>query len=114
MHKCTHSAAGGTIHRLKPGFAIVLLRSRKLIALPSLGPQTFFFSDRARQASLPPSLLIAQCGWAFIESIKEFLSFDRNFISRNSEHLCWLRTAVQQIFPKFQKRTPKIRGHSST
>src|SRR5262245_54507434 len=28
MHKCTHSAAGGTIQRLKPGFATVCSRSR--------------------------------------------------------------------------------------
>ncbi len=41
MHKCTHSAAGGTIHRLKPGLAIVWLRSRnesKLIARSSMVP----------------------------------------------------------------------------
>jgi hypothetical protein len=29
MHKCTHNAAGGTIHRLNPGLAIVRLRARK-------------------------------------------------------------------------------------
>src|SRR5689334_15663645 len=29
MHRCTQSAAGGTIHRLKPGFATVRLLSRK-------------------------------------------------------------------------------------
>src|ERR1700751_447275 len=29
IHRCTQSAAGGTIQRLKPGFAIVWLRSRK-------------------------------------------------------------------------------------
>jgi len=23
MHKCTHKAAGGTIHRLKPGLAMI-------------------------------------------------------------------------------------------
>ena len=28
MHRCTHSAAGGTIHRLKPGLATVCSRSR--------------------------------------------------------------------------------------
>ena len=41
MHRCTHSAAGGTIHRLKPGLATVWLRSRnesKLIARSSLVP----------------------------------------------------------------------------
>src|SRR5215472_8460511 len=33
MHRCTHSAAGGTIQRLYPGLAIVRLRSRKLISV---------------------------------------------------------------------------------
>src|SRR5215469_16153461 len=32
MHRCTHKAAGGTIHRLKPGPATVWLRSRNDIA----------------------------------------------------------------------------------
>src|SRR4051794_11882106 len=34
MHKCTHNAAGGTIQRLKPGFAIVRTRSRKPVVPP--------------------------------------------------------------------------------
>jgi hypothetical protein len=34
MHKWTHSAAGGTIQRLNPGFATVRLLSRKLKSPP--------------------------------------------------------------------------------
>src|SRR5581483_3953012 len=55
MHRCTQSAAGGTIHRLKPGPATVWLRSRKPIALSSLGrifvaddPRTLFAPRRVR------------------------------------------------------------------
>ena len=38
MHKCTHSAAGGTIQRLNPGFATVRLLSRKLKSPPDAAP----------------------------------------------------------------------------
>ena len=52
MHRCTHNAAGGTIHRLKPGLATVCSRLRndnKAIVqfLPSNSPNCLLFWVRS-------------------------------------------------------------------
>src|ERR1700734_2909424 len=61
MHRCTHKAAGGTIQRLKPGFATMWLRSRKenrLISLPSCFVSCALPIWR-RRVGLVPSLIVA-------------------------------------------------------
>src|SRR5579883_488610 len=84
MHRCTQSAAGGTIQRLKPGLAIVRSRSRndsRLMVHPPLNVEALFLAKTEKRAWLPslsrPGALSAQCGWAFCKSINRLLSCNR-------------------------------------
>src|SRR6185369_544692 len=56
MHRCTQRAAGGTIHRLKPGPAMVCLRSRKESRPMMLPPDVTgpFRKDSAPAVRLKP------------------------------------------------------------
>src|SRR5574337_1545373 len=60
MHRCTHSAAGGTIQRLKPGLAMVRLRSRIAKALierqASLALRRPAGGGKPRPSALSPAL----------------------------------------------------------
>src|SRR5215470_13802961 len=79
MHRCTHSAAGGTIQRLYPGLAIVRLRSRKLISVLIESPKSLCSLLRLTAASAfaPRSSAHPHCRVGFVQSTNLFLCVDR-------------------------------------
>src|SRR3569833_3844196 len=62
MQRCTHSAAGGTIHRLYPGFATVCSRSRNdKIPIVGFSPAAALLSKTAATILFLSPLLSSCC-----------------------------------------------------
>src|SRR5580704_1381270 len=77
MQRWMHSAAGGTIHRLKPGFAIVCVRSRKLMGQ---SPPKFFYKLgflQPQRRGCAPKFVVWRVTTVIFKSISDFLSPDR-------------------------------------